>query len=134
MKTKICSKCKKDKPISEFYRDNTRSDKLQVWCKDCRRYYKQLYRKHHKGIRYGIKAHFRQYLIDELTNQFQSDIIASESLNISVGTLSRLRNFKFKVFLIWTIDKLTIQLLGQPSSIFETLGDIYPVLGGKNDQ
>jgi hypothetical protein len=32
---KKCSKCKKEKPKSDFYVSNRRLDKLAVYCKDC---------------------------------------------------------------------------------------------------
>lgn len=35
MKTKICTKCEKEKNISEFSKDKRKSDKLSVWCKRC---------------------------------------------------------------------------------------------------
>ncbi len=33
--TKICTKCKKEKPVSFFGLDSTKKDKLNKWCKDC---------------------------------------------------------------------------------------------------
>lgn len=33
--TKICSKCKRELPIEMFNKDNSRSDKLSMCCKDC---------------------------------------------------------------------------------------------------
>jgi len=38
---KSCSKCKESKPISEFYKDRSRSDGVQYVCKDCNRAYEQ---------------------------------------------------------------------------------------------
>ena len=35
MKTKICSKCKKEKPFSEFYRQNDRKSGYRSACKEC---------------------------------------------------------------------------------------------------
>lgn len=35
MKTKKCSKCGRELPISEFYRSSSSKDGLQGWCKDC---------------------------------------------------------------------------------------------------
>jgi len=32
---KKCSKCKKDRELSEFGRDSTKQDKKNVWCKKC---------------------------------------------------------------------------------------------------
>jgi hypothetical protein len=35
IKNKICSKCKIEKPLSEFYANNSRLDGLQSYCKEC---------------------------------------------------------------------------------------------------
>lgn len=35
--TKICSKCKRELSIEMFNKDNSRSDKLSMCCKDCTR-------------------------------------------------------------------------------------------------
>ena len=37
MKTKTCSRptCRKTKPLTDFYRDRTRSDGRRVECKEC---------------------------------------------------------------------------------------------------
>ena len=35
MTTKVCSKCKEEKDISEFGKDIVRKDKLCVYCKLC---------------------------------------------------------------------------------------------------
>lgn len=35
--TKVCSKCKKELPIEMFGKDNSRSDKLCMCCKNCRK-------------------------------------------------------------------------------------------------
>lgn len=34
-RTKLCTKCGKEKPISAFSRNAASLDGLQVWCKDC---------------------------------------------------------------------------------------------------
>jgi len=35
METKICPKCGKEKPKSEFYKEKRRKDGLKCWCKEC---------------------------------------------------------------------------------------------------
>lgn len=35
METKVCKKCGRELPVSEFYKSNKSSDGLQWWCKDC---------------------------------------------------------------------------------------------------
>lgn len=36
METKICSKCKKEKPVSEFGKNKAKKDRLQAECKECK--------------------------------------------------------------------------------------------------
>jgi hypothetical protein len=43
--TKICSKCGRELPLSEFNKDRTRKDGLQTYCKDCRKQYMKQYNK-----------------------------------------------------------------------------------------
>lgn len=47
--TKICSKCKRELPISEFYKDKSRSDGLRSTCKDCTKNNVKEYRNTEKG-------------------------------------------------------------------------------------
>jgi hypothetical protein len=37
--TKICSKCKIDKPLNKYSKNNITADGLQYWCKDCKKNY-----------------------------------------------------------------------------------------------
>ena len=34
--TKVCTKCRRELPLSEFTKHKSRSDGLQCWCKSCR--------------------------------------------------------------------------------------------------
>jgi hypothetical protein len=45
---KKCSRCKTDKPISEFRKNSRSKDGLSVWCKDCEKEYDREYRAKHK--------------------------------------------------------------------------------------
>ena len=44
METKICSKCRADKPCNLFGKDKSRKDGLRVHCNDCRKLESKLYR------------------------------------------------------------------------------------------
>ena len=46
---KVCSKCRIDKPLEEFWADKRRKGKLQAWCKSCRRIAQNEYRKRNPG-------------------------------------------------------------------------------------
>lgn len=37
LKTKVCNRCKKEKPVTEFYVKKTAPDGLQYCCKECSR-------------------------------------------------------------------------------------------------
>lgn len=41
MQTKICSKCKKERPISKFCKSKNRKDGLDCTCKSCKKKYQQ---------------------------------------------------------------------------------------------
>jgi hypothetical protein len=46
--TKICGHCKIKKPVEEFGTCISRKDKLQPWCRRCRRDYNKNYYLSHK--------------------------------------------------------------------------------------
>jgi len=52
MQTKICSKCHKEKELSEFHKDKKTFDGLRIYCKDCVRLYKSEYDKNHAQKRH----------------------------------------------------------------------------------
>lgn len=61
MQTKVCKKCKTEKPVSEFHFDKKQKDGYTRYCKDCRRveaknYYQFV--KYHKNIEYHVKNMF----------------------------------------------------------------------------
>jgi len=58
METKICTKCKIEKPFTEYTKDVSNRDGLACWCKDCRKIMKLEYRR--KNIA-KIKKHNSEY-------------------------------------------------------------------------
>ena len=42
--TKVCARCGKEKPLSEFYVDSQSKDGRNSWCKDCHKKYGREYR------------------------------------------------------------------------------------------
>ena len=48
MNTKVCSKCKIEKPLSEFHKDKSKSDGLVIKCKQCSAEYARVYYKINK--------------------------------------------------------------------------------------
>ncbi len=45
---KTCSKCKKRKPISKFYKDKTAKNGYRNWCKECRKKYEEIHYQNNK--------------------------------------------------------------------------------------
>lgn len=45
---KVCTKCNKQKPLSEFHKDKTHKSGLNYWCKTCRKNNDQKYYQTHK--------------------------------------------------------------------------------------
>jgi len=50
---KRCSKCKIDKPLSEFYKDFRNPTGYQSWCKDCQKAYRLTEKGRMVGLRYA---------------------------------------------------------------------------------
>lgn len=48
METKICKRCGRELPLSEFYKDKNCKDGLNYWCKECSKQYKKQYYQEHK--------------------------------------------------------------------------------------
>ena len=63
---KKCSKCGRELPVSEFYKDSKAKDGLQGWCKACRNKYNQTY----KQTNSQYKQHQMQYQ-NQYRNQFK---------------------------------------------------------------
>lgn len=58
--TKRCSKCKQNKPVSEFYRNRARKDGHLEQCKSCRKVYdKQFNRTEHRQA--YLKKYYKEY-------------------------------------------------------------------------
>ena len=48
-KTKVCTKCGRELPLSEFTKYKTTKDRLQYWCKSCKKEYDKLRYETHKS-------------------------------------------------------------------------------------
>lgn len=73
--TKICSKCKQDKPLEEFYPDKRAIDRLQTRCKTCQKAYRQSERgravERRNAQTESRKAYQRRYRQTELSKAAQ---------------------------------------------------------------
>lgn len=72
MKTKLCTKCKREKSIAEFNKHIGRNDGLQPYCKSCTRAYSKKYRKdnkeyfetYHKEYRDSKRGNFIYFIMN----------------------------------------------------------------------
>jgi len=62
VKTKICSKCKKEKELTEFCKDNSRRDGLSAWCRECKKEFMKKYRIKNKE---KIKVYNKEYRLED---------------------------------------------------------------------
>jgi len=81
IESKVCSRCNKELLLSEFNKDQSKKDGLQVWCRTCQAEYKKLWKKEnpdkvkHEKKKYRIahpeafkkwvennKEYFKQYM------------------------------------------------------------------------
>ena len=58
-KTKVCTKCGRELPLSEFSINKASKDGLDNWCKSCRREYNKIRYETHKS---DIITHHRKYM------------------------------------------------------------------------
>lgn len=68
METKVCHKCKEEKPIIEFSKCGANKDGLSVWCKTCKRQYRL---KHKEEIKRNDKEYYikkREYILKRCKN------------------------------------------------------------------
>lgn len=62
MKTKICSKCKEEKSITEFHKNKNHKDGLAHWCKECcKEYHKKYYQENREKLLKQSKEYSREY-------------------------------------------------------------------------
>jgi len=59
-KTKICSRCKKEKLITEFNKDKSRKDRVKRYCKICVKIY---YQENREKIAQMTKQYYKKYPI-----------------------------------------------------------------------
>lgn len=70
MKTKICTHCKQNKPISEFYKHCIMKDGLASWCKSCNKENGDRWRKKNpKRVLFYVRRH-RRRLKDEVFSHY----------------------------------------------------------------
>ena len=65
---KFCSKCKKEKLLTEFHKEKLKKDGLGIWCKSCRRKDKKKYYKQNRNYHnsYQLKYQKERRKTDQL--------------------------------------------------------------------
>lgn len=63
---KLCYKCKKDKPLSEFHKNKTKSDGVHSCCKQCQREYTRKHYEHNKQYYVDKARAYRNSLLEKV--------------------------------------------------------------------
>jgi len=93
MKTKICSRCKLEQLISEFYKNNKRKDGLCCYCKNC---YKT-YQKTHKTHRKKINQKYREEHKEEMKEYQKEYSQLAKGIYNNLKGNATYRNIKFNI-------------------------------------
>lgn len=67
--TKVCSKCKEEKDVSEFYKDKKYKDGLYCWCKECNKKRSKHYRQDHKEEEKQYNKQYKREHKEEISKQ-----------------------------------------------------------------
>lgn len=103
METKICSKCGRELPLSEFYKNKTTKDGASYWCKKCnkkdsRRYYAANKEKiAERNRKYGTEnkgklAEYRRKYQKELYAHYIITQLRNQHIPINETTIELQRN------------------------------------------
>ena len=116
VKIKRCSKCGRELPIDNFYKDNRAKDGLQCWCKECSSKYKQTNKHHYKEYYKEYYKTNSQYL-----NQYQKQYRQTNSQYINQYQKQYYNQFKgYYVYII--LDKNNeIVYVGQTTNYYTRL-------------
>jgi hypothetical protein len=79
---KKCSRCKIEKPTTEFYPDLARKDSLNYWCKDCVKKHLKLHKNKEKKYMYDKKWISEHYKAEYWRNKYASDVNYKLLLNL----------------------------------------------------
>lgn len=71
METKICSKCRVDKPCDLFGKDKSRKDGLKVYCNDCRKLESKLYRERYPEKRKETIKNYYNNNKEDISSRFK---------------------------------------------------------------
>jgi hypothetical protein len=97
MKTKICTNCKEEKPVSEFSSNKSRKDGLHHWCRPCDNARGAKYLKTERGAENQRKRHRRTYWRNKENNpNFINDRYEKEKDRVATRYSTYKKNAKTK--------------------------------------
>jgi len=73
LKIKRCSKCKKEKYITEFGKNKNTSDKLQPWCKSCMKEYRDNHKEYFRTYRAQYYKNNKDYYKNKHDEYYNSE-------------------------------------------------------------
>lgn len=69
--TKVCKRCGRELPLSEFNKRKVAKDGYDCWCKECRKEYNKQYREEHKEEKAEYMKQYEQEHKEERTEYFR---------------------------------------------------------------
>lgn len=75
METKVCSKCRRNKPLSDFYKQENHSDGLRSACKDCLKKADKKYRDSEIGQKVSKTKYQRKKKMPNAKKHFQDQYL-----------------------------------------------------------
>lgn len=86
--TKVCYRCKEERPVSDFSKDRTRKDGLSNKCADCdRELYREYYRRNREEVRERKRKHQKEN-IDYYVSKSRENQRKKRKISASMATKS----------------------------------------------
>ena len=79
--TKVCTKCNRELPISEFYKCKDSKDKLQYWCKGCKGEHNQTHKQYYNQYRKQYKEQFTGYYLYIILGKNNNIVYVGQTTN-----------------------------------------------------
>ena len=118
IKTKRCTKCNRELPISEFYKDNKAKDGLQCYCKECHNKYNQTYEQ--KQYQKEYQKQYQQINKEHL-KEYQRQYRATNSQHLNQQQKEYRNQFKGYYLYIIKDKQDNIVYVGQTSNYYNRL-------------
>lgn len=82
VKTKKCTRCGRELPVTEFYKKTDSPDGLQTWCKECLK--KQQRKRESGGVSDELKTYTARQLMEELAKRgYRGELEYVKKININ---------------------------------------------------